>query len=153
MFVLRTSKTHGKGVKPQIVKITSTDVPEFQKGERNNGKEIPTTVKFCPYNLLQQYRSAGLIKINPTEQFFVFRDRSPVKPAQVRRVPKQAIRSLGLDLIYYDFHCLRSGRATDLHDVLGLSIESCKKIGRWKSSAIFTYFHISLYILQGKSQL
>ena len=38
----------------------------------------------------------------------------------------------------YSVHSVRMGRACDLLK-LGLSVESIKKIGRWRSNAVFRY--------------
>ena len=47
MFILRTSKTHGKGSAPQIVKITSSSSADKQ--EKNLKWSLP-----CPFRLLRQ---------------------------------------------------------------------------------------------------
>ena len=129
MFRLRTSKTHGRNVKPQIMKISSTEL------QHKTSVHIP---EYCPFQLLRDYLQIRRSKRNKEEQFFVFSDQSPVKPNHAREILKRVIKSLGLDESLYGFHGFRAGRVTDLSD-LGLSIESLKAIGRWKSSAIFTY--------------
>ena len=45
LFILRTSKMHSKGNKPQKIKITSQEV-----GKVNSHKQ-----QFCPYHLLREY--------------------------------------------------------------------------------------------------
>ena len=71
LFVLRTSKTHGLGHKPQKLKISSKPLCS------------ETTVKlegetFCPYDLLKKYlRIRGTYRTF-NEQIFVFSDTLPV---------------------------------------------------------------------------
>ena len=48
------------------------------------------------------------------DQFFVFKDGSPVTPEQVRLVLKTCLSELGLDPDMYGFHSFRVGRTTDL---------------------------------------
>ena len=128
MFVLRTSKTHGKDKKPQIIKISNTELQHKTNVHIN---------EYCPYQLLRNYLHMWKSKRNRNEQFFVFSDCSPVKLNHARAVLKKTISSLGLDESLYGFHGFRAGRVTDLSD-LGLSLESLKAIRRWKLSVIFT---------------
>ena len=44
----------------------------------------------------------------------------------------------GLDSRLYNTHSLRTGCALDLLK-LGLSVETIKKLGRWKSNTVFMY--------------
>ena len=74
MFILRSSKTHGVQDKPQRVKITSNEIKYNRKSLQNQACD------YCPYKILQEY-----IEIRPKyrtwkEPFFVFSDRSLVKP-------------------------------------------------------------------------
>ena len=47
LFVLRLSKTHGKHMDPQLIKISSV---------RNRSKIKPEKIEMpCPYNLIRQY--------------------------------------------------------------------------------------------------
>ena len=69
LFVLHSSKTHGKGQKPQLIKISASNY--LQK-------------HLCPFKLLSDYISLRSKYRNLQEQFFVFSDRSPVKPTQYR---------------------------------------------------------------------
>ena len=75
---------------------------------------------------------------NKNEPFFVFSDKSPVKPEQMRAVLKLIIQFSGFHPNLYSTHSLRTGRALDLLK-LGLSVETIKKMGRWKSNSVFTY--------------
>ena len=134
MFVLRTSKTHWTDNKPQVVKIASI--------ERFKGKRLNNAMTFCPFELLRNY-----VKIRPgfksiDEPFFVLSDRTPVKPETARGMLKKLISLLGLDCTVYDTHSLRIGRCVDLLKIHNLSIETIKKIGRWRSNAVFDYLSI-----------
>ena len=131
LFILRTSKTHGKNVKPQSVKISSHNKMSNQCKECN---EYRTP---CPYSLLRTYAQArGAFSGN--EIFFVFSDGSPVQPRHVRNCLKLVLIRLGFDHKLYTFHSLRIGRSQDLLKY-GLSVETIKKLGRWQSNAVFRY--------------
>ena len=131
LFVLWTSKTHGLSDIPQSVKISSS----------NNFKRKDATQKmFCPYRLLRNY-----IEIRPeysrdSEPFFVFRNRSPVKTITVSKLLKDALCECKIDSTKYSFHGLRASRGVDLLR-LGVSVETIKKLGRWKSNAVFAYLN------------
>ena len=135
MFVLWSSKTHSKASKPQLVKITRTPRQESSMTPHRNNSNLLLP---CPYQLLRQYVSGRKPYSNDNEQFFVFRDGSPVKAVQLRNCLKNVLKSAGFDHTLYSLHSLRSGRARDLLK-LGLSVETIKKVGRWKSNAVFKY--------------
>ena len=62
--------------------------------------------QFCPFELLRDYikvRRARQTK-SSTEQFFIFRDRSVVKPEHVRRVLKRALTLAGVNPQLYSCH-------------------------------------------------
>ena len=65
LFILRSSKTHTKGNKPQSIKIES-----FGHAGSSN--------KWCPYKLLQRYLQIRSAYEEDDEPFFVFRDGSAV---------------------------------------------------------------------------
>ena len=73
LFVLRTSKTHTLGDKPQLIKITVRENTQLQNRS--------TDEYLCPFTIIRKF-----IAMRPscrqavTEPFFIFRDRSPVKP-------------------------------------------------------------------------
>ena len=48
------------------------------------------------------------------EQFFIFRDRSPVTPEHARKLLKVFITNLGLDHKIYGMHSFCIGQTTDL---------------------------------------
>ena len=128
LFVLRTSKTHWKNMRPQSIKISSTI---------KNSCSRNTSV-YCPYKLLRNYLQIRGPYINNSDQFFVFADGSPVLPAHMRSCLKRILHITGFRKDLYSVHSLRMGRALDLLN-LGLSVETIKKIGRWRSNAVFKY--------------
>ena len=73
-----------------------------------------------------------------TEPLFIFRDRNPVKANNVSNVLKKALSRMNLDSSLYSVHSLRIGRAMDLIKY-GYSVEEVKRIGRWKSNAVYKY--------------
>ena len=72
------------------------------------------------------------------EQFFVFTDGSPVQAANVRATLKMSLTLANLEPRVYSCYSWRIGRACDLLS-MGCSIETIKKLGRWKSNAVFRY--------------
>ena len=133
MFILWSSKTHGKHQKPQIIKLSR------HKAENCDTKGIPGYVDIiCPYQAIHNY-----LKLRPdckrkNEQFFVFSDGSPVKPENARAILNTCLKKIGLDQKLYSFHGIRGGRANELLQ-LGVSVETIKKLGCWKSNAIYVY--------------
>ena len=124
LFILRTSKTHWKDVKPQMVKIASS----------GNAKEK----RFCPFRILRNYITVrGKSKL-PNEPFFVFSDKTPVTPAAARKVFKTVLEEQGFDPQFYGFHSFRIGRATDLLKA-SVKISKIKKLGMWRSNIIYEY--------------
>ena len=73
LFVLFSSKTHTKGNKPQTIKITNTSRNVLLPDNKSN-------FKFCPYILLCNYLECRPKYVTDSENFFIFRDRSMVKP-------------------------------------------------------------------------
>ena len=136
LILLRTSKTHWKSAKPQIVKINSYDinVKKSQSATHNKGN-----FNYCPYLMLKKYAGVRRSFKSVEEMFFVFRYRSPVLVHHFRKVLKQALLNCGFDSRLYCCQSFRSGRAGDLLD-MGLSVETIKKLGRWKLNAIYRYF-------------
>ena len=132
IFVLRTSKTHNEGTRPQIVKIASSTIQKKHKYLPSN-QVIP-----CPYELLYQYSKARPEYENENDQFFVLSDGTSVTATMVRRCLKQALKDEKSNEKLYSFSSLRSGRASNLLKI-GLSVETIKRLGRWKSNAIFKY--------------
>ena len=127
LFILYSSKTHNIGGKPQKIKISQND-------NSKNGKRF-----FCPFNLARQYLQHRGNYVEDNEQFFIFRDRSPVTPEQFRSTLRCALQRVNLDSLLYDVMSLRSGRATDMVTVFGYSITETKIAGRWKSNTVYKY--------------
>ena len=125
LFILRTSKTHWKDSKPQLVKLSNC---------KNKIKE-----DYCPFRILQdfaQQRNPCRNIIN--EPFFIFRDYSPVTPSHLTQVLQMALKLNNIDPYYYSCHCFHAGRASNLLK-MGISVETIKKLGRWKSNAVYNY--------------
>ena len=142
MFILQSSKTHGEDAKPQIIKIASEENEKAFKHKKKsnaNKAEYSNTLKLpCPYSYLRDYALMHIPFSSDHEQFFIFRDGSPVSANNFQSCLKSSLKLVGFDSELYSLHSLRSGRAEDLLK-LGLSIETIKKIGRWKSNAVFKY--------------
>ena len=128
-FILWSSKTHSKGNKPQIIKITSNKAIKDKRSD---------PFKFCPFQLLLNYLAIRPPLKDVDEQFFVFADNSPVKVHHMRNILSLILAQLNLPVHAYCVHRLRTGRTTDLLK-LGLSVETIKKMGCWKSNAVFAF--------------
>ena len=126
LFILRTSKTHNKGDKPQRVKIARLGCKTSL-----TKSSLP-----CPFQSLRDFISFRPKALHLDEQFFVFSDGSILTQSQARETLKLHIKRIGLDERAYNFHSLRIGRGGDLLK-LGLSVETIKKLGSWKSNAVF----------------
>ena len=126
LFVLHSSKTHGRGNKTQLSKIMA---PNFLQDS------------LCPFQVFNKYLAMRRKYHSQNEQFFVFMDGSPVKLTQYCRVIKDLIIRCGLNPSLYGVHGLHAGRASDLLD-LGVSVETICKLGQWKSTSVYTYFHV-----------
>ena len=77
--------------------------------------------------------------VTDSEQFFIFRDGTPVKPADMRKILKKALELEKIDTSLYRIHSLRAGKSTELLR-LGVLVETIRKVGRWRSNAVFAYF-------------
>ena len=131
LLVLRTSKTHWKNMKPQLIKIAAKSAKTKQKHSEHNKL-------LCPYQLLRDFSAVRGGFVTVDELFFTFADRSPVTPRNVNNCLCTIIKEAGFDASLYSSHSIRTGRTTDLYD-LDLSVETIKKIGRWRSNAVFRY--------------
>ena len=129
LLVLYSSKTHDKESRPQKIKITANSI-------EHSGNY--THRYFCPFHLMRQYIDCRGDYSDEKEQFFVFRDMSPVTPMHARNILKLMIQKLGLDHGLYGMHSFRIGRTTDLIK-FNYTIEEVKLMGRWKSNVIFKY--------------
>ena len=117
LFMLRSSKTHNKGSHPQMVKIQSSlhdTNSQHCSGKTNVGS-------FCPFNVLRNFIERRPHAISEYEQFFVFSDRSPVKPVHLRSVLRLLISDIGLEPHLYNVHFIRIGHCVDLLKLGGVS--------------------------------
>ena len=129
MFILRSSKTHTKGMHPQIIKIASINGNNIRK--RNNNP-------YCPFKLLHSYLRQRSESWDSEELFFVFKDRTLVHPHHFRETLKEMIRKAGFNERFFSTHSLRGGRAVDLMN-MGFSVETIKTLGRWTSNSVYVY--------------
>ena len=127
MFILFSSKTHNQGMRPQTVKIS-----EICAAKQNFKANV------CPFAILAEYMSARPTLRHDSEEFFVFWDRSPVQPEHFQKILSSLIKFNHMDPTRYRVHDLRSGHATEMLEQ-GIQIDIIKKLGRWKSSAVFKY--------------
>ena len=138
LFILRTSKMHWHGNRPQLVKISSTrkstqKQKAYKVRQQNNNLLCP-----CPYQLLRDYATRRGPYRTDDEPFFVFADNSPITQKQLCVCFRKMLSQAGFQVELYRLHSFRTGRTCDLLK-LGLSVESIKKIGRWRSNAVFKY--------------
>ena len=70
--------------------------------------------------------------------FFIFRDGMWLKSSHLRMVLCKTLTNLNLNPKLYSVHSLRIGRTMDLFQY-GYTVDQIKKIGRWKSNAVFRY--------------
>ena len=126
LILLHTSKTHGRGNRPQKIKISEN---------RNKHGRLRN---FCPFETTSMYLELRGAYHDINEKLFLFRDNQPVTPAHVRRMLRLLLRSIGLNDKLYGTHSFRIGRATDLSKK-GLNIEKIKRIGRWRLNAVYNY--------------
>ena len=95
-------------------------------------------VRYCPFEMIKRYRRVCKPQKFHDEQFFVFSDRMPVTDRHLRIVLHKAIKLIRLNPSLYSGHGLRAGRASELLE-MGFSVETIKKLGRWRSNAIYAY--------------
>ena len=126
MFVLFTSKTHSWAVKPQMIKISAISGQKYDR-------------KLCPYKLLQDYVLVRPKYRRNSEPFFIYKDHTAVSLQNFRKVFRSLLERNSFDPTLYSCHGARAGWASDLLD-MGVSVEMIRKIGRWKSNAVYAYF-------------
>ena len=126
-LTLYTSKTHGRGNIPQEIKISANE----STGNRNKF--------FCPFSAIRNYLNArGRNYKDDNENFFIYRDGSPVNLEATRTFLKECITKLGKNPDAFNFQSFRIGRATDLLR-FGFTIEQIKRARCWKSNAVYKY--------------
>ena len=131
LFILHTSKTHWYGSKPKLVKISSTNC-----GKQSLRKE--RSCRYYPFELLRHYARVHGPYRQDNETFFTFADGSPIPTQCLSKCLKMMVKHAGFDPVLYGTHSFCTGRSCDLLK-LGLSVETIKKLGRWKSNAVFKY--------------
>ena len=136
MFVLHSSKTHNNSNKPQIIKISATSTNKNSKKVQCDPNR--SICCCCPFTKLQQFLQLRRKYVNESEQFFIFADSSPVTQHHFRRIVRDLLRKANLDHRAYCMHGMCTGRASDMLD-MGLSVETIRKFGRWKSTSVYTY--------------
>ena len=132
LFVLRSSKTHNLGDLPQMIKITSLE---------SNSSSLQTEscgcLKLsCSYDILHHYIELREGIQNVNEPFFIFRDSTAVNSHQLCKTLKIILDLSGFDSSKYSSHSFHVGHCCDLLKA-GLSIETIKKLGCWKSNVVF----------------
>ena len=104
LFILESSKTHGRDEPPQIVKISA----ENKHG--SNGDTDFEDSEFCPFSILRDYINRRKPYKSKNEQFFVFADRTPVKPVHFRMLLKELMKKCKLNPANYSCcHGMRAG--------------------------------------------
>ena len=73
LILLYSSKTHGRESRLQEIKISEV------KNSTNKNQQF-----FCPFASLRKYLKVRGDYLKDTEPFFIFQDKSPVKPCHVR---------------------------------------------------------------------
>ena len=129
LIILYSSKTHNKINIPQKIKITSNTQESFTNCQRH----------FCPFTVIRQYIAQRGTKIcTSDENFFVFKDKSPVTASGTRIVLQTILKNLGLNETLYGLHSFRIGRCTDLMKY-NYSISEIKRMARLRSNVVFKY--------------
>ena len=100
LFLLRTSKTHWQGSKPQMVKISSTE-PKSSKHYKS--------LTFCPFDLLRKFAIRWGPYKTDDEPFFIFADGSPILQKHVRTCLRTILKESGFNPLVYGLHSLRTG--------------------------------------------
>ena len=132
LFLLRSSKTHGKGSKPQLVKISSKNNDKLLKKTKGHGSHL------CLYTLLRNFIARRPRYHSLSEPFFIFRDYQPLKPVHVRTILKTVLTLANFQSHLFNTHSFRIGRSSDLLK-LGVPVNTIKKLGRWKSNIVYNY--------------
>ena len=125
LIILYTLKTHGHESAPQEIKI-------------NEVANMRSAQHFCPFILTRNFIHVKGNYNSNSEPFFIFRDGEPVRPEHMRSTLRKLLTSLNLNASLYGTHSLCIGRTVQLFK-MGLSIETIKKIGRWRSNAVYKY--------------
>ena len=100
---------------------------------------------FCPVRTVITFMDIKGAYRDSQELFFIFKDRTPVKPYNLRFLLRELLGRLNLDASLYYVHSFRGGRTVDL-EKFGYSLEQIKAMGRWKSNAVYRY--LKRYIIR-----
>ena len=95
---------------------------------------------FCPFSLTAEYLHLHGDYLHIDEQFFIFRDHSPVKSSMVCTAFKKVLSNINLQGRNFDLHGFHVGHACNLLKY-GYTIQEIQRIGRWKSNAVYVYLH------------
>ena len=95
MFILRTSKTHGEYINPQVIKIQESKNYNHTNRTSQYGQNQPN-VCVRPYQLLKNYLLIRRSQESRDEPFFIFRDRSPVWPGHMCNTLKKVLQAAKL---------------------------------------------------------
>ena len=137
LVVLYSSKTHSLAKRPQKIKITANLEEKSGFYAKRN---------FCPFKLINDcicIRKNSLLDYSDnSEQFFVFKDGTPVSADNARTILKACLKNVGLNSTFYGMHSFRIGRTTDLIKTNFYSIEEVKRMGRWCSNTIYKYIKL-----------
>ena len=123
LFILRTSKTHTADSKPQMIKFNRIKAvaKPLNSPSASHSTKFHYQTKHCPFDTLKKYITARPPAISDVEQFFIFRDRSPVKAEQMRSTLRKLLVKANLQAHLYNLHSFRIGHCGDLLK-LGVSV-------------------------------
>ena len=130
LMILHSSKTHSRANLPQKIKITANNNKTNMYVQNRN---------FCPFAMVNRFAEMRGNYKSQDEQFFIFKDGTPVKGADAMKMLRSMIDNLGLQSQLYGFHSLRIGRSSEMLNKLHFSLNEVKRLGRWRSSCVFKY--------------
>ena len=138
LFILRTSKTHWKDSKPQMIALSAS--PRINVNHSSKEKQRKCwSMANCPFAILQDYLNVRGPRWTICEPFFILADHSPVMPAMMRNALRNIITRIGLNGKLYCVHSFRIGCSLDLFHKMHLSVQTIKKLGRWHSNSVYAY--------------
>ena len=126
LLVLHTSKTHGLNNRPQTIEI---GMKTINKHESYN---------FSPFEIVNDYIETRGGYYHDDEPFLTLPGGGGVEPKLLTKTLRQVLKRLQLNEKLYGLHSFRIGRATDLFKYK-YSVDKIKKLGRWKSNAVYKY--------------
>ena len=129
MFILYTSKTHNKAMRPQKIKISALE----QHSSRY----------FCPFKASREYLAIRGNYRNDSDPFFIYRDQTPVTPQHVHSVLRKTLSALNLNHKLYNMHSIKIGRTSDMLNY-GYSVEQIRLVGHWRSNAVYNYIRTNI---------